>query len=1278
MPYTPSEMAIDTLKGGSPYGDSGVSEEEAERTRRQTEYTASPAEPRVTSGNEETGGSQFGPQNPGSMQWPEEPQTASEAQQPRGSMFQTIDRNIGTQDDGDDPFSGLRFLGEAGSALGQAGGAAMGAISGLVQKMDQSGDPLLKAAAFGAQAGGIPQALLGLPALASGSPKVREAFSENYKTMGGQDPNLLDAPAVFRALVAAEMKRGEELAASAADTSLDPEFRRNAAIGAAAYNLLPFLLPIPGIKGTATAAKGSGAASLAERGAMQQLAEEIAQGGGKIGVEELAAILPDTPTTTGLANAAARTEDVAGFLMTAEQKIARDFDARAAQETALVERQGLGGTGGQAPLPPGGPTFGTGQFPEGTQPLLNRIQQAPEMQAVRPHLGFAEQAKIKERYKDLPFNDLASDLRKYGAGETGGRIDALNDRVAGLVQQADGYFDKIQDGTATAADRLNARVAIQEALFGRSAVVGAQSEAARVTGAIGRKPVRADLSARQRSVFDAINRIGETDPKMIDTVTEAIVNNANNPKKLASLLTTIGERPDVWTRAGDAFWEYYRANTLWNVATHITNFTSGPFQQGLYVARSSADQPVATVKHLPQLGKGYAQAAVNVLPKSAQDFLSARIGIFEDLADQLAMVSEQTKFQESNRYYPEGGAIPGPLGKVARTPFTALRLADVFQTKPLYNFALKLHAEKAGKAKGLKGQALQDFVDNIPNDVFEDIHAKAWDDAETYSLHRPGPLAEVFHKIRRVPYISPLMKANILFVDTPTALAELGLRYSPIGALRIPRNLFSAEGRAQIPNIAKEAVIGSGVTGGFLALMETGNMTGLTPRSPTERQLMEAEGVKPMSIRASAYPVIGPILRVIYGDKADSTWVPANLMGPLVYPAVIAAAVKEFTTDGHEMTAETALQSAAAAGYTMLNTVPIFSTYQAINDVLKEPSADNVVRWAANLTKPLIPAESLGAQVQQLRDGFKKNPADFWEILKMTIPGLGDQVRLDYDVIGRKIPHQTGPGGVFIGNRAVTERPHPVLAEDRRLRQANQNFNGLNLPSGSFSEGANLVRLTPDEYSDYQRQVGEAKEKTISALMKTPQYKEADDIGKSQMFEAKESEADSKVKREFVTKLLKSVKSADEVVRAAAIASTLPRGDYALTLEEFQKKGILTPEVRAQIDEKRGADSQTGERYPTVDDMLTIAPLIKQYRAIKPYTDGTPEQWARRSELEGLRRAALKNQPDPDRASIAFQRSLTPEDRRILSFQFNPQRTLFIQRTQRQHPTFAEYVTRTE
>lgn len=900
-----------------------------------------------------------------------------------------------------------------------------------------------------------------------------------------------------------------------------------------------------------------------------------------------------------------------GATTPAQRAVSNDLAA----QVAARGRQGLGGTGGNLPLPPAGPEFSFGKFPEAIQPKLAETQaaNAGAIQAVRPRITQAETQATADAM-NAPIWKIAQDVPK--PGELTAQLKRLQDETANILGSTEQFRVKIDAGTATPADRLAYAAQLKVAAFGRTAEIAGRGEAGRALhGAT--YSVTPEAGGQSAKLISAvIDATVKNHPEKIDQIAEAIAALGNEPAKLTKLFRDMATQPSFW----DKFDEYYRSNVLWNVATHITNTTSGIYQIGLLGARETAKSLGAAVLTRDA-------SALKQIPAFWKGVLRGYAGAFDNLPELL----RSSEFVDKQGGVPHfGGAIVGPripgtqvtLGDIIRTPYKLLTVADLFQTKPMYNGLLSQYLEKAG---------------NATPEVLAKLQQKAFAEAEQFALHEGGKVTSALSGLRES---APILKPLVLFIKTPYNLTKMGLRFSPPGALR----LLTEGGRKSVADVVTEATIGSTVLAGFYSMLASDNMTGLNPKSTAEKQLWEAEGRGPLMIRATEYPMIGPLLRIVYGDKADKTWVSGTMLGPLLFPALMASATYEVTSQGENLTADKALIAAGNAGNTILNTLPLFQSYAGINNILSSPSVDTVNRFLVNLAKPLIPMESGLSMVERMMDGLRREPKTFLEGLQALIPGAAESIRPVRDVLGRPVPVAQGPAGL-LPKSTVEDVSNPVLAEDRNLRSQNPNFVGLTKPTDTIGSGDKKIQLTPDQLDRYEALAGPAKETALTALIQSPKYQAATIAEKSKMFESTETRAQQAALRGLGIEIGSNSKDPANIVLGARLA--IQSGDNYQQGKSLAAIGQnLTPEIKAQVDALRANGDKAkaareGKSYePSVDELLHGADLVSAWVKAPEFIFGDKATWDRAARGADLLRK-LRNEDEVQGKNPAYDSELT-------------------------------------
>lgn len=892
------------------------------------------------------------------------------------------------------------------------------------------------------------------------------------------------------------------------------------------------------------------------------------------------------------------------------------------------------------PLPvSGSPNFAFNQFPPNTQDALAKMQEAvqPNLEKARPVIPFAEQ----NAPTDLPIWELAS--RLPAAGDVSIPVAQVRQATADLLNQTQEYRNKVDAGTITPQEQAEYAMKLKIAALGRIAEVGAVSESARVTGGV-RMPLRQQLrtTTTARAIDELFSDLAANHPEKLDQLATALSTLGNEPRKVMRLMKQVATKADFWQR----FDEYYRSNVLWNIATHVTNTSSGLYQTALLGARESL-YGLSDVRPGSQTRgvAAFAEDTTAMLLGWAQGYVQA-LDMLRGIREMLPMNADKyggaMGFSHTGALgSPSGPEAPGmnPLqpstseglwglgkyyGPVLRTPFRFLEAADLFQTAPMYNGLLRRNAVRLARQQGARGwQEVDQRAQQILRDMPDEINAEeAFMQAEEFALHGSGDAAKAIGELRRaVPALRPV----VLFINTPTNLISLSARFSPLGFARIPyagvKKLTGRQSEDFDPRRAFiEAGIGSAVVGGFLLMLQSDNAVGLTPKSKAEQQAWEAQGRQPLSIRASEYPILGPMLSAYYnmrGQDPQNVWVGPQLLGPLLIPYLMAAAYHEVTRAPSKDPIENQIATAAAnAGKTLMDQIPLFSTYSMIANAADISNPDAFFRLLARLGLPVIPAETLFKMVGDMQDGFRRDAKTFDEIIKANFPFLREQVRPKLDVLGKPLPGNVVPFDVGPRARAAIE-PDPVLAESEKLRKAHpEEWSGLVKP------GRNVAGedLNYDQAQRYVEVAGEKRRALLLTLMEMPEYQSLSGTEQAKAYHATDAEALREGRKQLGLEMAQAAQDIPSIQRAVTVALTGANNNYerGQVLTALRDQGKLKPEVAAGLDSARNQpDPLRGNYQLSVAEYMRGVELIDKYRAAPAFIIGDspnkadwPKEWA--------------------------------------------------------------------
>lgn len=569
----------------------------------------------------------------------------------------------------------------------------------------------------------------------------------------------------------------------------------------------------------------------------------------------------------------------------------------------------------------------------------------------------------------------------------------------------------------------------------------------------------------------------------------------------------------------DMAFEYSQAAILSAMPTHAVNVYSGMIQHALMLGRVAVEMPIQAALQFrakgPKAGPedlagfvvGYLDGLKGVSGRTA-DLMRRRVDFYDYSQGQYAAKhgAEMIQF---------GGAIPGRIGEVVRTPFKALTIEDLFQTMPAYSGRLRELATQQARGEGLKGLDALRRAAEIVRDAPDDMMMKAANEfSERYALHARGPkLRATQHTIENIPGLRYLVR----FTTTPTNLVQMGLDYSPLGFSRIK----DAKSKADIAAITAEAAIGTSIIGSFMGMLESGEMTGLTPANKTERDLMQAEGVGPMMIQSSKVPLVGWVQQLFNANgDANKRWVSGAVLGPLVVPYLIAAAIRTVESQKDNPDPKAMQAAVGAMVRTLADQVPMLQGIRDVQNVISNPiTVQNgevngaIPDLAAQVARTFVP--SFFGMFERMVDQYKRDPSGIAQTIQSIIPILASQgmdvgplhvtpVQGKSDVLGRAVPNvNTGALALFPRGGRMND-PHPVLVENRRLATFGfPGFTGVTATGTTIGSGSNGVSLTPDAAARYQEIAGHLTEQYLNELINSPIYANKSDEQKAKDFQTK-------------------------------------------------------------------------------------------------------------------------------------------------------------------------------
>ena len=794
-----------------------------------------------------------------------------------------------------------------------------------------------------------------------------------------------------------------------------------------------------------------------------------------------------------VADAAVSARGVPGFALTAEQKLGQ----QAEEATGAV----LGG--GKADL-----GFQNETFSPQSQPVLAAAKDALR-DKIAPRVAPITQQDtlLAAQMTGRPAEQAAKMLPKRG--QLSKTVTEVALGIEEKLARADAVAAKAGPNRST-ADRLAALLEMKEAgtmlkEFSEGASEIGRALAARKI-AIQRELALNPTEAGYREALRKIMGAGFTDKKadaMLDALALVRGDRAATFKLLRELNTS-----SFWDKA----FEFSQANILSAIPTHLTNVYSGTIQHALMLGRVVGETAVNVAGGAPKalIGKGTAGsswedvAAFGAGYQSGLGSVASRtVNLLRRRQDFYEYAQGGIAAKHGGESILPGGAIPGRVGEAVRTPFKLLTIEDLFQTMPSFNGRLRQLASQEARKEGLGGLAQLKRAAEIADNPSDQMIREANAFAERYALHTRGEkLQATTNLIHSIPGLRYLVR----FTTTPTNLVQMGLEHSPLGLARL---LSSGNRKAKKAQIATEAAIGTVIVGHMLSMLEDGKISGLRPSSKAEQDMWEAEGAGPMMIRSSEVPFVGGMQHLFNANgDADKRWVTAGVLGPLMVPMLMAAAIREVESQQESPDPKRMQQAVGAMVRTFADQVPMLQGIGTTQNLMENPQSA-ATDLLASTAKTFVPASALLSMVERITDQYRRDPEGLMETLQGVIPVLASQgvdlgplkvrpLRTRLDVFGQPVEQNTGATGLF-PRGTVQEPPDPVLQEARRLLGRVDGFIGI---TKTDREKVGSVQVSPDGAHRYQELAGQNTKRLLTELVNAPHYRDGSltDVERAKQF----------------------------------------------------------------------------------------------------------------------------------------------------------------------------------
>lgn len=383
-------------------------------------------------------------------------------------------------------------------------------------------------------------------------------------------------------------------------------------------------------------------------------------------------------------------------------------------------------------------------------------------------------------------------------------------------------------------------------------------------------------------------------------------------------------------------------------------------------------------------------------------------------------------------------------------------------------------------------------LDEIPNEAFD----AATQSALKATFKDDHKLTRLVSSVKRE---SGLVGEVVLpFTKTPANIAVRAYDYSPAGlavnALKWVRN--GGDPSAYIDDISKGLTGTAAIALGAL-LYKAGVITGPASENADQAQYDKMQGKLPFAINVG-------------GNYYTFDWMqPAS--SALVLGSTLASQVEKDGSLDAESVAEAIRTSLVSMGDTLLDMSPL----QSVADIFGGygTPTENVLSEFAEVPQRLIP--SLTGAITRVVDPVQRQTFSNGDPIgtqvasaQSKIPGLSQSLPAAYDTWGREITRADSIGeGIF--NQFVNPgefgnaNPTPMDDEISRLFEATGQTSVFP-QKANWTEtfGGESHKLSNEEYSDYQRTMGQISYQGAFSLMDSQLYNALDDQQKASALES--------------------------------------------------------------------------------------------------------------------------------------------------------------------------------
>lgn len=367
--------------------------------------------------------------------------------------------------------------------------------------------------------------------------------------------------------------------------------------------------------------------------------------------------------------------------------------------------------------------------------------------------------------------------------------------------------------------------------------------------------------------------------------------------------------------------------------------------------------------------------------------------------------------------------------------------------------------------------------------ITADMIAQATQDAMRTTYKDDNKWMKLFSSIHKLGGMGEVVMP---FTQTPANMVARSLDYSPVGLAKGVKDFYSNGGNPAeyIDEMAKGLTGTAGIALG-IALYKAGVLTGAESDNANKKAFDKQNGFLPFAIHV-------PDTNIYYRISDFQ---------PSMMPVITGVAWAQ-TTSG-DATAEQAAKGAVTA---FTNTLADNTNLSNVGDLFGNYDGLGGGLWDAVLGLPQSMVPSLANATAKSTDTTVRNPYDATDPLQSQknqimakIPGLSKELPAAFDAWGDEKQRDNAAFEQFLDPAAFTNQT--VSSRDKEIQRLYEATGDIGVYPPSVKNGTDVdgLKLDNTQTSEYQRTAGQLNRQIVDEVMRTDEYRQADDATRVKM-----------------------------------------------------------------------------------------------------------------------------------------------------------------------------------